>query len=227
MNAGIRAGRRTLTPTRFFLGAVVNNHKRHEREVMPQYFKLAKKIANGARFIISQIGWDARKQDELLRYMAAHRLQAPVVANVYVLSRPAARFLRLRQDSRRGGAAGVAGAGREAGRVAGQGQGVFPGAGRQAGGDRARPRLPRRLPRRPDPVRGHRTRAADRRRLRRRRLAAVRRRGALPLPGRVLLLRARRPARHQQRRGQSKLPGVTAAGRPAASCSSGCRSATS
>ena len=92
MNAGIRTGRRTLTPTRFFLGAVVNNHKRHEREVMPQYFKLAKKIANGARFIISQIGWDARKQDELLRYLALHGLQVPVIANAYVLSRPAARF---------------------------------------------------------------------------------------------------------------------------------------
>lgn len=92
MNRGIRAGKRTLTATRFFLGAVVNNHKRHEREVMPQYFKLAKKIANGARFVISQIGWDARKQDELLRYMARHGLQAPVIANAYVLSRAAARF---------------------------------------------------------------------------------------------------------------------------------------
>lgn len=92
MNRGIRAGKRTLTATRFFLGAVVNNHKRHEREVMPQYFKLAKKIANGARFVIGQIGWDARKQDELLRYMAQHGLQAPVIANAYVLSRAAARF---------------------------------------------------------------------------------------------------------------------------------------
>ena len=92
MNAGIPAGKRTLSATRFFLGAVVNNHKRHEREVMPQYFKLAKKIANGAGFIISQIGWDTRKQDELLRYMALHHLQAPVIANVYALSRPAARF---------------------------------------------------------------------------------------------------------------------------------------
>lgn len=92
MNRGIRAGRRTLTATRFFLGAVVNNHKRHEREVMPQYFKLAKKIANGARFIISQIGWDARKQDELLRYLARHGLRTPVIANAYVLSRAAARF---------------------------------------------------------------------------------------------------------------------------------------
>ena len=50
---------RPLKPTRFFLGAVVNNHKRLEAEVMPQYFKLAKKIRTGARFIINQIGYDA------------------------------------------------------------------------------------------------------------------------------------------------------------------------
>ena len=59
---------------------------------MPQYFKLKKKIENGAAFIINQIGYDSRKQDELLKYMAAHNLHAPVIGNVYVLSRPAARF---------------------------------------------------------------------------------------------------------------------------------------
>jgi methylenetetrahydrofolate reductase (NADPH) len=76
----------------FFLGAVVNNHKRYENEVMPQYFKLAKKIECGARFIINQIGYDARKQDELLRYMALKELNVPVLANVYVLGVGAARF---------------------------------------------------------------------------------------------------------------------------------------
>ena len=77
---------RPLKPTRFFLGAVVNNHKRLESEVMPQYFKLAKKIRTGARFIINQIGYDARKQDELLKYMTLHGLHVPVIANVFVLS---------------------------------------------------------------------------------------------------------------------------------------------
>jgi methylenetetrahydrofolate reductase (NADPH) len=76
----------------FFLGAVVNNHKLYEREVMPQYFKLAKKIECGARFIINQIGYNARKDDELLRYMAVQSLNVPVLANVYVLSGQAARF---------------------------------------------------------------------------------------------------------------------------------------
>jgi len=77
---------------KFFPGAVVSNYKRQEREVMPQYFKLAKKIQTGARFIINQIGYDARKMDELLKYMAMHRLNVPVIANVFVLSAPAARY---------------------------------------------------------------------------------------------------------------------------------------
>jgi methylenetetrahydrofolate reductase (NADH) len=83
---------RPMEPTQLFLGAVVNNHKRHERELMPQYFKLAKKIENGAQFIINQIGYDSRKQDELLKYMALRRLGVPVIANVYVLNAAAARY---------------------------------------------------------------------------------------------------------------------------------------
>ena len=76
----------------FFSGAVVSNYKRLEREVMPQYFKLAKKIQSGARFIVNQIGYDARKMDELLKYMALHGLNVPVVANVFVLGPTAARY---------------------------------------------------------------------------------------------------------------------------------------
>ena len=95
MNAGLTDGERgeaAMEPTRFFLGAVVTNFKRHEREVMPQYFKLALKVRSGAQFIINQIGYDSRKQDELLKAMSHYGLQVPVLANVYVLSRPAARF---------------------------------------------------------------------------------------------------------------------------------------
>lgn len=77
---------------KFFPGAVVSNYKRDEREVMPQYFKLARKIATGARFIINQIGYDSRKMDELLRYMAGHGLNVPVIANVFVLGATAARY---------------------------------------------------------------------------------------------------------------------------------------
>jgi methylenetetrahydrofolate reductase (NADPH) len=82
-----------MEPTQFFLGGVVNNYKRYERELMPQYFKLAKKIEHGAAFIINQVGYDSRKQDELIKYMQLHGLTVPVLANVYVLGPRSARFL--------------------------------------------------------------------------------------------------------------------------------------
>jgi methylenetetrahydrofolate reductase (NADPH) len=97
MNAGLRDTRRPdaqLQPTHFFLGCVVTNHKRHEREVMPQYFKLRKKAQAGARFVINQAGWDTRKDDELLRWIRRDGLDLHALANVYLLSPRAARAFR-------------------------------------------------------------------------------------------------------------------------------------
>jgi methylenetetrahydrofolate reductase (NADPH) len=94
MNEGLRDLRRPgleLGRTDFFLGCVVTNHKRHEREVVPQYLKLRKKVAAGARFVVNQIGYDTRKDDELLRWIRRERLPVAPLANVYVLSRAAAR----------------------------------------------------------------------------------------------------------------------------------------
>jgi len=94
MNHGLPDQRRPenrLDPTDFFLGCVVTNHKRFEREVVPQYLKLAKKASAGARFVINQIGYNARKDDELLRYIRYAKLPLSALANVYLLSRPAAR----------------------------------------------------------------------------------------------------------------------------------------
>ncbi|MBV9195666.1 MAG: methylenetetrahydrofolate reductase C-terminal domain-containing protein [Solirubrobacterales bacterium] len=94
MNGGLRDFRkpeRRLEHTDFFLGCVVTNHKRHEREVVPQYLKLAKKTRAGARFVINQIGYNVAKDDELLRYIRHAGLSLRVLANVYLLSRPAAR----------------------------------------------------------------------------------------------------------------------------------------
>jgi methylenetetrahydrofolate reductase (NADPH) len=94
MNAGLPDARRPetrLTRTDFFLGGVVTNHKLYEREVMPQYFKLRKKVRAGARFVINQAGWNARKDDELVRWIRRDGLDLHVLANVYLLSRTAAR----------------------------------------------------------------------------------------------------------------------------------------
>jgi methylenetetrahydrofolate reductase (NADPH) len=80
-----------LDRTDFFLGCVVTNHKLHEREVVPQYLKLRKKVAAGARFVINQIGYNTRKDDELLRYIRYARLPLFALANVYLLSGRSAR----------------------------------------------------------------------------------------------------------------------------------------
>jgi methylenetetrahydrofolate reductase (NADPH) len=72
--------------TRFLVGAVTTNFKLHEGEVMPQYLKLAAKVKCGARFIINQIGFDARKTHELRAYMDAHAMKdVPLIGNVYLL----------------------------------------------------------------------------------------------------------------------------------------------
>jgi methylenetetrahydrofolate reductase (NADPH) len=97
MNEGLRDERRPdtrLKQTDFFLGCVVTNHKKHEREVIPQYQKLRKKAQAGARFVINQAGWDTRKDDELLRWIRYDGLELHAIANVFLLSRTAARAFR-------------------------------------------------------------------------------------------------------------------------------------
>ena len=97
MNGGLPDERRPGAPlqrTDFFLGGVVTNHKLLEREVMPQYLKLRKKVRAGARFVVNQIGWNTRKDDELLRWIRRDGLDVHVLANVHLLSRTAARAFR-------------------------------------------------------------------------------------------------------------------------------------
>jgi methylenetetrahydrofolate reductase (NADPH) len=97
MNSGLsrpKVGRVALA-TDFFTGAVVTNFKRHENEVIPQLLKLEKKIQAGAKFIIAQIGFDARKSHELLCYMAQRGLaEIPLIGNVFRLTSAAVRFFR-------------------------------------------------------------------------------------------------------------------------------------
>ena len=85
-------GEPTSPPTGgLFLGAAVSSHKRLESELIPQYLKLMSKLRAGANFVINQVGYNARKDDELLRYLALRGVSIPVLANVYVLTGGAAR----------------------------------------------------------------------------------------------------------------------------------------
>ena len=87
-------GSMTLKPTRFFAGAAVSPFKRLESEQLGQYYKLKKKLESGAQFIVTQLGYDARKFHEAL-LMVKHLGYGhiPVVGNVYVLPLGAARLM--------------------------------------------------------------------------------------------------------------------------------------
>lgn len=74
-------------PTHFFAGCVVSPFKRTEAEVMTQYYKLEKKIKAGhAKFVVTQLGYDMRKFQELLMYMKERHLDVPVIGNIFVLT---------------------------------------------------------------------------------------------------------------------------------------------
>jgi len=83
-------------PFDFFAGAVVNPFKVREPDQMMQFHKLELKIALGARFIITQLGFNLRKLYELKQYMRRQGLDhIPVLANVYV---PTAKIAQLMQS---------------------------------------------------------------------------------------------------------------------------------
>jgi methylenetetrahydrofolate reductase (NADPH) len=82
-----------LPPAHFFKGCNVSPFKRYESEVMAQYYKLYKKVKAGADFVITQLGFDARKFDEVLRFMRRNEVRIPILGNVYILNRAVARVM--------------------------------------------------------------------------------------------------------------------------------------
>ena len=83
------------TPFDFLAGAVVGPYKTTEPDQMMQYYKLELKIAAGAQFIITQLGYNLRKLYELRQYMAREGLgHIPVIANVYVPTATVAKMMR-------------------------------------------------------------------------------------------------------------------------------------
>ena len=69
----------------FYISAAVSPFKYSEAEVMYQYLKLEKKIAAGADYAITQLGYDSRKFRELKRYLDERGIRTPIFGNVYVL----------------------------------------------------------------------------------------------------------------------------------------------
>lgn len=81
-------------PTHFFSGAVVNPFKYTEGETIPQYFKLERKIFAGAKFIISQLGYDARKMQEVAMYVKERGCDTPLIANIFLITKGAAKLMQ-------------------------------------------------------------------------------------------------------------------------------------
>ena len=74
----------------FFISVTVSPFKYQEADCVYQYLKLEKKIAAGADYAITQIGYDARKFRELMRYLKERGLAIPVLGNVCLLNPRAA-----------------------------------------------------------------------------------------------------------------------------------------
>jgi methylenetetrahydrofolate reductase (NADPH) len=77
-------------------GCVVSPFKTFESEQIWQYEKLKRKVSVGADFIVSQLGYDIRKYDELVRYCALHEVNAPLVANIFITGMETAQQIQAR-----------------------------------------------------------------------------------------------------------------------------------
>lgn len=80
-------------PDGFFAGCAVSPFKWTEAESFAQYSKLCRKLGAGAGFVITQLGYDAAKFDELIRLLRYLGLDVPVLGSVYMLTPVAARIM--------------------------------------------------------------------------------------------------------------------------------------
>jgi len=97
MNRGLQIPSRrgdleTLTPTNFFIGCAVSPFKRNENELVPQYYKLERKIRAGAGWVLPQLGYDMRKFHEIKQFLASRQLEVPLIGNIYVLTKTVAKM---------------------------------------------------------------------------------------------------------------------------------------
>ena len=82
-----------LPPMDFFTGCVVSPFKLLESEQVWQYTKLLTKIASGAQYVISQLGFDMLKYKELKQFMQHTHPNIPLLANVFIPTLAVARVM--------------------------------------------------------------------------------------------------------------------------------------
>jgi len=80
-------------PDGFLTGCAVSPSKQTEGECVAQYAKMSRKVAAGAQFVITQLGYDARKFHELIGIQRYMDLRVPTLGSVYLLTPGAARMI--------------------------------------------------------------------------------------------------------------------------------------
>ena len=80
-------------PDLFFTGCAVSPFKTTQAETIAQYGKLDKKLAAGASFVITQLGYDVEKFRELITQLHQKKMNPPVMGSVYLLSPRSARAM--------------------------------------------------------------------------------------------------------------------------------------
>jgi methylenetetrahydrofolate reductase (NADPH) len=80
-------------PDPFFPGCAVSPFKATEGECFAQYAKLCRKVNAGASFMITQLGYDPLKYEELIRFIKTINIRTPLLGSVYLLSPKAARAM--------------------------------------------------------------------------------------------------------------------------------------
>jgi len=78
-------------------GCALNPFKYREEDAMAQYLKLGKKVAAGADFVITQIGYDPHKYAEAAYWVDSRNYGVPLIANVMPLTPARARYMRHHQ----------------------------------------------------------------------------------------------------------------------------------
>jgi len=82
-----------FTPTSFLKGVALSPFKLLPSELFLQYAKLHRKVQAGADYIITQLGYDARKFHEVLLYLKENNFDLPVLGNVFIPNLTVARLM--------------------------------------------------------------------------------------------------------------------------------------
>lgn len=88
----VSSGKTSNKPV-FLKGCVVSPFKLIEAEQIWQYIKLLHKIKAGADFIITQLGFDLAKFQELLFFCRQYDIEKPLLANIFIPSLAVAKVM--------------------------------------------------------------------------------------------------------------------------------------